>query len=94
MVVYYYFISRSLGHSPDFIDFMSKAPILIFLLMTIPSVNGIGVRTAVFGSLMKFPAASALSVEVIDLGMRMMLGLFGGVFFLFHKRRGSGKETG
>ncbi|MEN8223412.1 MAG: lysylphosphatidylglycerol synthase transmembrane domain-containing protein [Acidobacteriota bacterium] len=94
MVLYYYFISRSLGQSPDFIDFMSKAPMLIFLLMTVPSVNGIGVRTAVFGGLMKFPAASALACEVIDIGMRMLLGLFGGVFFLFHKRTGSGKDKG
>ncbi len=86
MVVYYYFISRSLGMSPGFIDFMSKAPMLIFLLMTIPSVNGIGVRTAVFRGLMKFPVPVALAVEVVDIGMRMVLGLIGGIFFLFHKR--------
>ena len=87
MVVYYYFISRSLGMSPGFIDFMSKAPMLIFLLMTVPSVNGIGVRTAVFRGLMKFPVPVALAVEVVDVGMRMILGLMGGIFFLFHKRR-------
>lgn len=89
MVVYYYFISRSLGMSPGFIDFMSKAPMLIFLLMTVPSVNGIGVRTAVFRGLMKFPVAIALAVEVVDIGMRMVLGLIGGIFFLFNKRRGA-----
>ncbi len=88
MVVYYYFISRSLGMSPGFIDFMSKAPMLIFLLMTVPSVNGIGVRTAVFRGMMKFPVPIALAVEVVDIGMRMILGLIGGIFFLFHKRGG------
>jgi len=77
--------------SPGFIDFMSKAPMLIFLLMTIPSVNGIGVRTAVFKSLMKFPLPVALAVEVVDIGLRMVLGLIGGCFFLFHKRDEKGK---
>ncbi len=86
MVLYYYFISRSLGMSPGFVDFMSKAPILIFLLMTVPSVNGIGVRTAVFGGLMKFPTPIALAVEVVDIGLRFVLGFVGGIVFLFHKR--------
>ncbi|MEN8223083.1 MAG: lysylphosphatidylglycerol synthase transmembrane domain-containing protein [Acidobacteriota bacterium] len=94
MVVYYYLISRALGMNPGFIDFMSKAPMLIFLLMTVPSVNGIGVRTAVFRSLMKFPMPVSLAVEVVDIGMRLVLGLVGGGFFLFHKRgiRGRVKE--
>ncbi len=67
---------------------MSKAPMLIFLLMTVPSINGIGVRTAVFRSLMKFPMPVSLAVEVIDIGMRLVLGLIGGGFFLFYKRGG------
>jgi len=92
MVVYYYFISRALGMDPGFIDFMSKAPMLIFLLMTVPSVNGIGVRTAVFRSLMKFPMPVSLAVEVIDIGMRLVLGLIGGSFFLFYKRGGHPEE--
>ncbi len=86
MVVYYYFISRALGMSPGFVDFMSKAPMLILLLMTVPSVNGIGVRTAVFRSLMKFPMPVSLAIEVVDIGMRLVLGLIGGGFFLFFKR--------
>ena len=86
MVLYYYFLSRSLGMSPDFVDFMAKAPLLIFLLMTVPSVNGIGVRTVVFRKLIKFPLSVALAVEVADIGLRMVLGVIGGVFFLFHRR--------
>ncbi len=92
MVLYYYFISRSLGMNPGFIDFMSKAPMLIFLLMTVPSVNGIGVRTAVFRSLMKFPMPVSLAIEVVDIGMRLILGIIGGVFFLFHKRGGQDRD--
>ncbi len=86
MVLYYYFISLGLGMNPGFIDFMTKAPMLIFLLMTVPAVNGIGVRTAVFGGLMKFPMATALAVEAVDIGMRMCLGLLGGIVFLVYRR--------
>ena len=86
MVFYYLFIAKSIGQNPDFIDFMIKAPILIFLLMTLPSVNGIGVRTAVFSGLMKFSTQAALAVEAIDIGLRMILGLIGGIVYLFYKR--------
>ncbi len=92
MVMYYYFISLGLGMNPGLIDFMTKAPMLIFLLMTVPSVNGIGVRTAVFGGLMRFPAATALAVEAVDIGMRMCLGLLGGIVFLVY-RRSSGQDV-
>lgn len=86
MVFYYFFISASIGQNPDIIDFMIKAPILIFLLMTLPSVNGIGVRTAVFGNLMKFSTPAALAVEALDIALRMILGVFGGIVYLFYKR--------
>lgn len=92
MVIYYFFISKSIGQNPEFIDFMVKAPILIFLLMTLPSVNGIGVRTAVFRGLMKFTTPAALAVEAIDLGLRMLLGLFGGAVYLFYKREKNFQE--
>ncbi|MCK4761770.1 MAG: flippase-like domain-containing protein [Candidatus Aminicenantes bacterium] len=92
MVVYYYLIARSLGQAPEPVDFLLKAPVLVFLLMTVPSVNGIGVRTHVFTHLMKFPGAVSLSVEVIDLGMKYIYALCGGLVFLLH--RGAGRNRG
>jgi len=86
MVVYYFLIAGALGRSPDFLDLLLKIPILIFLLMTVPAVNGLGVRTAGFKGLMKWPAAFALSGEAIDLGMRLVYGLIGGILFLAHRR--------
>jgi len=92
MVAYYYFIARALNRSPDPVDFLFKAPILIFLLMTVPTVNGIGVRTYVFIQLMKFPKALALSAEAIDLGLKYIYGLLGGLVFLLY-RRGERKNS-
>lgn len=86
MVLYYYLIARSLGQNPDIINFMIKVPIMIVLLMTVPAINGLGVRTASFKGLMKFPPAFALSGELIDLGMRVGYGLLGGLVFLIYRR--------
>jgi uncharacterized protein (TIRG00374 family) len=86
MVLYYFLIARALHQDPDPLDFMLKVPVMIFLLMTVPAVNGLGVRTASFKGLMKFPAAYALALEFIDLGFRLAYGLLGGLFFLFYKR--------
>ena len=62
---------------------------MIVLLMTIPAINGLGIRTASFKGLMKFPPAFAISGELIDLGMRIGYGLLGGLIFLFYRRTDS-----
>ncbi len=87
MVVYYYCIARSVQQIPDPLDFLLKAPILIFLLMTVPAVNGIGIRTYVFTQMMKFPKALALSAEAVDLGFKYIYALLGGLVFLLYRRR-------
>lgn len=89
MVLYYFLLAKALHRSPDPLDFMIKVPVMIFLLMTVPAINGLGVRTASFKGLMKFPAAYALALEFIDLGFRIGYGLLGGLFFLFHRRKSS-----
>ncbi len=89
VVIYYYFISRALGQQPNPVDFLLQAPILVFLLMTVPAVNGIGVRVYVFSSLMKFPGAVALSAEFIDLGIKYIYAIGGGLVFLFKRRTAS-----
>ncbi|UCC38953.1 MAG: flippase-like domain-containing protein [Candidatus Aminicenantes bacterium] len=85
MILYYFLIAKALNQNPSFIDFAMKIPIMIFLLMTVPAINGLGVRTASFRELMKFPKEFALAGEFVDLGMRIGWGLFGGLVFLFHR---------
>ena len=91
MVLYYFLIASALHQNPGVVDFMMKVPIVIFLLMTIPAINGLGVRTASFKGLMDFPAAYAMTLECIDLVFRVGYGLLGGLLFLLY-RRGSPKE--
>ena len=85
MVFYYFLIAKALNQAPSLIDFAMKVPIMIFLLMTVPAINGLGVRTASFRELMKFPKEFALAGEFVDLGMRIGWGLLGGLIFLFHR---------
>jgi glycosyltransferase 2 family protein len=86
MVLYYFLIAVALNRSPNIIDFMMLVPIMVFLLMTVPAINGLGVRTAGFTGLMKFPAAYAFAVECIDIVFRIGYGLLGGLFFLFYRK--------
>jgi len=87
MVVYYFLLATALNQDPDPIDFMMKVPIMIFLLMTVPAINGLGIRTAGFKGLMEFPATYALAMECIDVVFRVGYGLLGGLCFLFYRRR-------
>jgi len=86
MVFYYFLIAKAFHQAPDPVDFMLKVPIMIFLLMTVPAINGLGIRTASFKGLMNFPAAYALALEFVDLGFRIGYGLLGGLLFLFYRR--------
>jgi len=86
MVLYYYLIARALQQNPDPLDFAMKIPLMIFLLMVVPAINGLGVRTAGFKELMNFPAAGAIAAEMLDLGLRIAFGLAGGIVYLLHRR--------
>lgn len=86
MVVYYWVIARTLDRVPDFFDFLLHVPIMVFLLMTVPAINGLGIRTAGFRTLMRFPAAFALAAEFVDLGFHILLGIVGGLVYVFSRR--------
>jgi len=88
MVVYYYAIARALGEDPALTVFAMTAPIFIFLLMVVPAINGMGVRTMGFSQLMAFTTAHALMGEGLDLALRLCYGLLGGVLYLL----GDGRE--
>lgn len=94
MVLYYFLIAKALNQNPSLLNFAMKIPIMIFLLMTVPAVNGLGVRTASFKELMSFPREFALAGEFVDLGMRIGWGLVGGIIFLFFRHGRPKTKTG
>ena len=86
IVFYFFLIAKALHQDPAFLEFMVKIPVVIFLLMTVPAINGIGVRTAGFKGLLGFAPVYALAVESIDIVFRIGYGLIGGLVFLFYRR--------
>jgi len=91
MVLYYFLLAKALHQNPNPFEFMLKVPVMIFLLMTVPAINGLGVRTASFKGLMHFSSAFALAIESIDLAFRLSYGMLGGLFFLFYRGIGTRK---
>lgn len=86
MVVYFFLIAVSLHQHPNFLEYMVKVPLMIVLLMVVPAINGIGVRTASFKELMNFTSAKAMAGESFDLVMRFFYGMVGGLLFMFYRR--------
>lgn len=82
VTVYYYFILRGLGQDVTFVQCMTTIPVMVIMMMVIPTINGIGVRTWAFGSLMGRATGVALAAETVDLAMRVIMGLMGGLVFL------------
>jgi hypothetical protein len=70
-------------------------PVVLVLVMVIPSINGLGVRTGGFQAFLfgMTPAglAAAASLEVIDVVQRLAYGVVGGVVFAL--RRGKADRT-
>ncbi len=87
MVLYWYVIAMALNQHPDLLEFLIKGPVVIFLLMVVPAINGMGVRTASFMTLMGYTEVVGFQVESIDIGFRYVYGLLGGLVYLFYRRR-------
>lgn len=87
MVFYYFLICRAMGADLSLASALTGIPVLIIMLMIIPAVNGIGVRTTGFGSLLGMSAATALSGEGVDILFRLFFGLIGGILFVSDRSR-------
>ncbi len=93
MVFYYYLICQAMGVELTLISAMIGIPILIIMLMVVPAINGLGVRTTGFGSLLGLSAVHALSGEGIDILFRLFFGLIGGALFITDHTRRPEPET-
>ncbi len=87
MVFYYFLICRAMGVNLSLVSALIGIPVLIIMLMVVPAVNGIGVRTTGFGSLLGMSTLTALSGEGIDILFRLFFGLIGGVLFVTDRSR-------
>lgn len=94
MVFYYYLICRAMGAELELGKALIGIPVLIIMLMVIPAINGLGVRTTGFGTLLGMSTALSLSGEGIDVVFRLFFGLIGGLLFITDRSRKTDAHEG
>jgi len=88
VVLYYYLISVSLGINVPFFVFFLIIPLTIFIMMLPISMNGIGLRENAlffFFSFYGVIKSEAIAFAWIEYGMLLILGIIGGLVYLFRK---------
>ena len=88
VVMHYYLLSLALRQGVSLGYFFLIVPILLVILQVVPSINGIGYRETGFILLLArsdVEPASALSLALFAFGMQVLLGLIGGMVFIFRR---------
>lgn len=88
VVSFYYLIGLSMGFTIAFTSFLLMIPVATFVLLLPVSINGIGLREAVFVFLLaSFGIASevAIAFSWLVFGLFLAYGLLGGVVYYFRK---------
>lgn len=81
VVTFYWAISQALGLGLDYSVFYVIAPLAIFVMMAPITVNGVGLREAVFIALLALwgvDGSVALAFAWLEYGVMLAFGLFGG----------------
>jgi hypothetical protein len=90
VVLHYFLIGQALGlNRVPLLDYFFSIPIMLFILSIPISINGIGVRDLFLVRLFVhygYRAQFALAFSLIDLGFNLLLGIAGGLIYIFRKR--------
>ncbi len=90
VVLHYFLIGRSLGlERIPLLDYFFSIPIMLFILSFPISINGLGVRDVFLVKLFtyyRYPAQYGLAFSLLDLGFNLLLGIVGGLIYVFRKR--------
>jgi uncharacterized membrane protein YbhN (UPF0104 family) len=87
VMLHFFFFGQALhmGRIP-FLDYFFSIPIMLFILSFPISINGIGVRDLFlinFFALYHYPAQFAIAFSLLDLSFSLLLGIIGGVIYIF-----------
>ncbi len=88
VVTFYWALSQALGLPIDYASWFVIAPIAIFVMMIPLSINGIGVREAIFIFLLSqwgVDNSTALALAWLEYGIFLLFGLFGGIVYMLRK---------
>jgi uncharacterized protein (TIRG00374 family) len=88
VVTFYWALSQALGLDITYTSWFVIAPIAIFVMMIPLSINGIGVREAIFIFLLSqwgVPNSTALALAWMEYGIFLVFGLIGGLVYMIRK---------
>lgn len=88
VVTFYWALSQALGLEIDYTSWFVIAPIAIFVMMIPLSINGIGVREAIFIFLLSqwgVENSTALALAWLEYGIFLLFGLVGGLVYMLRK---------
>jgi uncharacterized protein (TIRG00374 family) len=88
VIVHYYLIGEALHLDIGFLDYFIFIPIVHLILLIPITINGLGLREGAYLEIFKFygiSSAAAISFSWIDLGFMLIVGLVGGIIYVFRK---------
>jgi len=90
VVLHYFLIGRALQlERIPLLDYFFAIPLMLFLLSFPVSINGLGVRDLFLIQLFTYygyPAQFAIAFSLLDLGFNLLLGIGGGLIYIFRKK--------
>ncbi len=90
VVLHYFFIGQALKlERIPFTDYFFAIPILLFILSVPLSINGIGVRDLFLVKLFvyyQYSASFAIAFSLLDVAFNLVLGVLGGLIYIFRKK--------
>jgi uncharacterized protein (TIRG00374 family) len=89
VILHYYLISEALGLQIPLVKFLVIIPLATFVQMAPVSINGIGIRESFYvfflSKIYGAPIAASLAFSWIAYGMVVLLGVLGGIIYMFRK---------
>lgn len=88
VIAFYWLIALGLGIDITFLQMLAAAPIAVFVMLIPITINGIGLREAVWATLLGaygFEKANGVALGAIELGLFVAFGLLGGLVYAARK---------
>ncbi len=90
VVLHYFFIGQALHMSRiPLLDYFFSIPIMVFILSFPISINGVGVRDFFLIKLCAYygySASFAIAFSLLDVAFNLILGIAGGLIYIFRKK--------
>ncbi len=88
VIFHYYLIGKALHLDIPFLDYFIFIPIVHLILLIPFTINGLGLREGTYMEIFKYygiSSAAAVSFSWIDLAFMLVVGIAGGIIYIFRK---------